>query len=345
MARAHPVRRFLATHRRALDPLLILTHDYPDPDAMAGAFALAHLARAAGIRSTIAHGGIIGRMENRMMAEALRLPLRRVQAADWQRCRGTALVDTQPPFANNVFPNATRRASLVVDHHPRHPDTRAELVYIRPHYGATSTILTRAVLELGRPVPRRLASALAYGIASETQHLGREAGAQDIHAYQTLLADADVRLLGRLQHPHRSQAFFQTLGRALHRAFLYRRLIGVHLGPVETPDLVSQVADLLVAYEGARWAICTGRFQEHCHVSLRTTNPHAEAWKLLVRAVRQHGRAGGHGMIAGGAVAVGPHATSAAWRRVEQGLVRRLCDQLGYPDDTRAMRPFILRTP
>ena len=340
MARQHPLRRFLTAQRRALNPLLILTHDYPDPDAMAGALALAHLARAAGIRATIAHGGIIGRMENRMMAEALRIPIRRVQAGDWRRCRGVALVDTQPPFANNVFPNATRRASLVIDHHPRHPDTRAGLIYIRPRCGATATILARAVLELGRPVPRRLASALAYGIASETQNLGREAGAHDVHAYRTLLADADMRLLGRLQHPQRSQAFFHTLGRAVHRAFLYRRLIGVHLGPVETPDLISQVADLLVAYEGARWAICTGRFQGHCHISLRTTNPHAEAWKLLVRVVRQQGRAGGHGMIAGGAVAVGPRATPGAWRRLECELVRRLCRQFHYPADARPVRPF-----
>lgn len=340
MTRRHPVRRFLAAHGRALDPLLILTHDYPDPDAMAGAWALAHLARAAGIRTIIAHGGIIGRMENRMMAEALRIPIRRVRATDWTRCRGVALVDTQPPFANNVFPNATRRAALVVDHHPRHPDTRADLVFIRPAFGATATILARAVLELGHPVPRRLASALAYGIASETQNLGREAGAHDVHAYRALLADADVRLLGRLQHPQRPQAFFQTVGRAIHRAFVCRRLIGVHLGAVETPDLVSQVADLLVAYDGVRWAVCTGRFQELCHVSLRTTHPHAEAWKLLARVVRQQGRAGGHGMIAGGAVAVGPRATPRAWRRVERALVRRLCRQLHYPAELKPSHPF-----
>ncbi len=340
MARRHPLRRFLTTHRRQLNPLLILTHDYPDPDAMASAFALATLARATGIRSVITYGGIIGRVENRLMASLLRLPLRRVQAKDWQRCRGIALVDTQPPFSNNLFPSRLRQASIVIDHHPRHRDTHADFAYIKTCYGATATLLTHAVLEWRRPVPTRLASALAYGISSETQNLGREASVHDIHAYRTLLPYCDMRLLGCLQHPPRPRGFFLTLRRAIGRAFLYKHLIGVHLGPVDTPDVVAQVADLLIGYEGARWAICTGRYEDQCHVSLRTTNPHAEAGVLLARIIQQDGRAGGHGMIAGGTVGVGPRATAAAWRRVEQHLVRRLCEYLRCSNIPRTLPVF-----
>ncbi len=340
MRRVPPLVRFFAAQRRALDPLLILTHNYPDPDAMASAFALAHLAHAAKIRATIAHGGVLGRMENRMMAQALRLPMRPLRQVDWERHRGIALVDTQPPFANNLFPCAQRRAAIVIDHHPRHADTRGDFIYIRTRYGATSTILTRTLLELRAPIPTRLASALAYGISSETQNLGREAAPSDIVAYRALLPFCDMRLLGRLQHPRRSPGFFQTIGRAIHHAFVSRRLIGVHLGIVETPDLVSQVADFLMAYDGMRWAICTGRHAGVCHVSLRTTNPDAEAGELLARVIQQAGRAGGHGMIAGGAVMVGQDASSSAWRRVERSLVQRLCQQLQYPTGGHACRPF-----
>ena len=36
---------FLSARRDSLSPLLILTHDYPDPDALAAAIALSYLAQ------------------------------------------------------------------------------------------------------------------------------------------------------------------------------------------------------------------------------------------------------------------------------------------------------------
>ena len=37
---------YLAKNGGTLSPLLILTHDYPDPDALASAWALQHLAQS-----------------------------------------------------------------------------------------------------------------------------------------------------------------------------------------------------------------------------------------------------------------------------------------------------------
>ena len=52
----------LQSKGRDLSPLTILTHDYPDPDALASAWSLAHLAHAlAKIRARIVYGGAIGR--------------------------------------------------------------------------------------------------------------------------------------------------------------------------------------------------------------------------------------------------------------------------------------------
>ena len=66
---------FLGQHRQRLAPLLILIHDFPDPDALASAFALQHLAHSAfDIPSRIAYGGELGRTENRMMVRMLRIP-------------------------------------------------------------------------------------------------------------------------------------------------------------------------------------------------------------------------------------------------------------------------------
>src|SRR5512141_457393 len=76
---------------------LVLTHDNPDPDALAAAVVLAALLRRAfGRPATAAYGGIIGRAENREMVRVLGISLLHVRALQWSQYRHFALVDTQP---------------------------------------------------------------------------------------------------------------------------------------------------------------------------------------------------------------------------------------------------------
>src|SRR2546427_13236091 len=59
-------------HHRAL----ILTHDNPDPDAVASACGLAYLlGQCAGLSTTAAYGGILGRGANKAMLRGLQLPI------------------------------------------------------------------------------------------------------------------------------------------------------------------------------------------------------------------------------------------------------------------------------
>ncbi|MBU6283988.1 phosphoesterase, partial [bacterium] len=58
------------------DPVVILPHDNPDPDALASAAALQYLlSEIAEVDSVIALGGIIGRAENRAMVKYLNIKL------------------------------------------------------------------------------------------------------------------------------------------------------------------------------------------------------------------------------------------------------------------------------
>src|SRR5205823_11783994 len=94
------LRKLLAVareHRRAL----VLTHDNPDPDAVASACGLAHLlTEAAGVPATAAYGGIIGRAENKALLKVLQLPVLPVSRVENQRRDLVSLVDTQPEVGN-----------------------------------------------------------------------------------------------------------------------------------------------------------------------------------------------------------------------------------------------------
>jgi len=267
----------------------------------------------------MAYGGVIGRMENQLLVRTLGVPIRPLKPQDLDEIADVAVVDTQPPFQNNRFPKR-RRAALVVDHHPRHPKTSAGFALIDRTAGATATLLTEALFASRLEIPARLATALVYGIASETQNLGREAGPRDVAAYRALFPKASMRSLSRIQHPPRPSSFFYTLGTAIHQAFVIGRIIGVHLGRVPSQDVVAHMADFLLTHEGMRWSIVTGRYAGKLFVSLRTRDRRAEAGRLLWRLLGSGTSAGGHGMIAGGAVVVGEQANESAWIASERQL-------------------------
>jgi nanoRNase/pAp phosphatase (c-di-AMP/oligoRNAs hydrolase) len=337
---ARKILDLLLKKGKTLRPLTILTHDHPDPDSLASAWALAHLAQGlARIRTRIVYGGIIGRAENRLMAERLEIPAYPLRKGEIQDAAHLALVDTQPPFRNNRCP-PRRIPDLIIDHHPRHADTQADLALIDESVGATSTILAEALLASGVRVPQRLATAIVYGIGSETQNLGREAGPRDIAAYQALWPKANMRQLWKISYPKRSQNFFSDLARGIRNAFSVRGVIGVHLGELRTPDRVAQIADFLLTHEKMTWSIVTGRYAGRLHVSLRTSDPTGGAGRLLKRLLKGGNRGGGHAMIAGGSIEVGPGAHEKAWREAEESVTRGFLESQDLSPEQRQF-PFV----
>ncbi len=299
--------------------MLILTHDHPDPDAVASAFGLkVLLEHCFGIRSRIAYGGIIGRIENQTMVRLLDLPVNVLKPrSDFKRYKHVALVDTQPAFGNNRFP-ATSRADIVIDHHPVTQHPKAACSILIPEAGATSVIIAQALLRAQVPLSRRLATAMVYGIISETQDLGRDVRDADIRVYKELLARCDLKSLSLIENPQRPLSFFRALSCSLERAFLLKNLVVAHLGFVATPDLVAQTADFLLTYEGVRWALCTGRYEDRFHLSVRALRPRFHAGKLLQKVLQEKEKAGGHRSIAGGSIRLKRPIRSATWKRLER---------------------------
>lgn len=331
---------FLRRRGSELKPLTILTHDHPDPDSLASAWALAFLAHGVSrVRARIVYGGIIGRAENRAMAERLVIPALPLRDGEAREAVHVALVDTQPPFRNNRFP-PRRRPELIIDHHPRHQDTQAALALIDETVGATSTILGEALLASGLKVPTRLATAIVYGIGSETQNLGREAGRRDMAVYQAFWPRANMKALWTMSYPRREHDFFSAVARGIRHAFVCRSVIGVHLGRLKTPDRVAQIADFLLTHEKMRWSIVTGRFQGRLHVSLRTRDPHGGAGRLLRRLLGGGNRGGGHALIAGGSVSIGAVASEARWRQAEERVTAAFLQSQGVRETTPRLYPF-----
>jgi len=314
--------------------MLILTHDNPDPDALASAFALFKLVQTFdGIAARIGFGGFVGRAENRTMVRELQLPVQQMSRVNFDDTDIIALVDTQPGTLNNSLPE-DQRATIVIDHHPLRPETKkVKFSDVREGCGSTCTIMTQYLQAAGVPLEGDVATALFYGIQSETQDLGREAERADIEASLALYPGADRELISRIRYPDLGRPYFRSLHRSLERARTRGPVIISYIGMLDYPDLVAELADFYLRFEGAYWSFCIGQFEEDIVISIRTSLRDAAAGDLLRRVVGKDGSAGGHGMMAGARVRIIDLSAEDVRLKMEE-LVNRFIKELGVEDET-----------
>lgn len=286
-------------------PLLILTHDSPDPDALASGYGLAALCKDIfKIPSRLVYSGLVARAENRAVLSLL--------TPDWEQednlpdlssYSAVALVDSQPGAGNNRLPTDVV-VDIVIDHHyPRWENLRrVKFVDVRPEIGATSSMIYQ-YLEAARMAPDPLlATALFYGLQTDTRGLARGASHEDEAIYLKLLGWIDRPRLVRVEQAGLSRDYFRAFNHGLEAARVYGRCVVDYLAEMHRPDLAAEMADVLIRLESARAVLCTGIYGGQLQLSLRTEPSGQDAGVIMQKVIGDLGKAGGHGTMAGGQV-------------------------------------------
>ncbi len=312
--------------------LLVVVQDSPDPDSLAAAVALRRLAKIqANVQCSIAYGGTVGRGENRALVKYLSLNLRPCAEVDFGKFDLIAMVDTQPGTGNNSLPD-TILPDIVIDHHPIRRQTRmVPFTDIRSEYGATSTILVEYLIEAGITPDTPLATALLYGIRSDTQDLGREAGRADVEAIQFLYPFANKRMLSVIQRGKVPRVYYQMLADALRNARVQGSAIFTELGDVDNPDMIAEVADLLLREDETLWTMCTGYWHDKLLISIRTSEESNLAERVIKRMVSRRGTGGGHLTYAGGQIPL-TKGTKKERDELESHVLRKFLNAIGAGD-------------
>lgn len=296
------VERLLGAFKGTRHPVIVL-HDNPDPDAIGSGLALAALLKTRlDLCAPLVYGGIIARAENRALVEELHIEMEAAARFTWSQADAIALLDSQPSAGNHALPPDVI-PSVVLDHHPLsgalHPTTLAD---IRPDYGATCTILTEYLEDAQVHVDERLATALFYGIKTDTQDLGRQASGIDALAYLRLFVAANKRALARIQNPRLPRTYFRALHDALERVTVHGDAAIARLGNLTIPETTGEAADLIVRLEGMRQSMAIGRYRDRLLFSLRAADTSTDAGAVAEQLVAGRGFAGGHWRLAGGSV-------------------------------------------
>lgn len=287
------VRDALAGERVAL-----LMQPDPDPDGLAAALALRTLLGRNKVTAPIVSFGRVTRPENVTMLRLLELEVLTIAPEDLRDFDRIALLDTQPA---HLQPHRLPRVDVVIDHHPPQAEApEAQVVDVRPHYGATSTILAEYLMASAEPIGTKLATALLHGIKVDTMSLNRGVDAADLDAFVSLYPLANGSLLRQMERPQWPAGFGKPLAAALaHMRLDEENALRVScLGEVEREDLVPQMADFLLQFEGTEWAVCAGRFAGNVVLSVRAVGHVRSAGEAVRRLTASFGRGGGHRTMA-----------------------------------------------
>jgi nanoRNase/pAp phosphatase (c-di-AMP/oligoRNAs hydrolase) len=279
----------------------ILLQPDPDPDGIASGIALRALLGRRSPTAPLVSFGAVTRPENQAMIKALGIEVRTIRAEELDEFDGLALVDVQPTVFGDPPPARVTMPDVVIDHHPERGGYDAVLKDLRPSYGATSTILTEYVRASGIEVRPKLATALLYGIKSDTQLLGRDTSAHDIGAFAFVHTYHSPALLRRIERPALPHEGLRALGRALAASRVEEGIHLLVLGRVRE-DVIPQVADLGLQAEGAEWAIAAGIVGSDLVFSVRNVGWVRAAGDVVRAVVEGMGLGGGHRSMAKGII-------------------------------------------
>ena len=154
-----------------------------------------------------------------------------------------------------------------------------------------------------------------YGIRSDTQDLERDAHEADIRAIESLYLLANKRMLGQIQRGQVPGDYYQMLTTALNNTKLYGHCAISNLGDISNPDMIGEVADLLLRHADVKWTLCFGFYAGETLLSIRTQDTKSRADEVIRQVVSRLGTGGGRASMAGGQIPLNPNRPIEAEKR------------------------------
>ena len=263
-----------------------------DPDAMASALALKRLFWRKLRKVEILHVNAIDRPDNLAMIRLLDIKQRRIRSMRGRKLTKWAMVDSQPshypPFKNHPF-------DIIIDHHPIDPTSRATFLDIREEYGANATIMCEYLKSMKVVPSTRLATALFYGIKTDTANFVRDSLSNDVNAFKYLYKFANMNTIKKIESSELSRHTLDDFRSAIEELVFIDNMAYVNMGEVKNPDTLVIIADFFMKLAETEWSIVAGVYDNKLIFILRNAGFRGNAGKTAKKLFEPWGgSAGGH---------------------------------------------------
>jgi len=295
MARIHELVELL---KKAPDEVFIQPHNVPDPDAIASSFGLQVLLEEMGLKAIIVFEQELEKANSLRMLESFDItmhPASEVEtlgAEDW-----TVLVDVQKENAN--LTDLVTEEVACIDHHNDNGFDEYQFKDVRPQYGSCSAIIAEYWNDAGLTPPTNVATALLYGIRSDTDGLSRGVHLRDIESYFQLYGHADMSKITELDNNSIHISVLKNYSKAFETVEVYGQTGFISL---ESNDdsLLGSASDILLSVENVDIVVAYAIRDTGLKYSIRSIDKYVSAAELVRHMVKGYGVGGGHDTMAGG---------------------------------------------
>lgn len=280
--------------------IFIQPHDFPDPDAVASAFALASLLKHWNIPCEILYQGFIQRQALSRMISALNIPLRHASSYLVGPEDAVIVVDGCPE--NRNVTHSGGKVIAVIDHHDSSGKSGNHLIDLRKEYGSCSAIITEYWQYEGLIPTADTATALLIGIARDTDHFKRMISEYDLKAFQFLWPLADQAVYYRIIRNN-----IEKDDRIYYRILMNSMNLTGNTATVYFPEgcpvgMMGILGDFLLSMNDVDFTLIAAMNGKDINVSIRSEVSTLNAASLIQMLLKGRGWGGGHDEMAGGIV-------------------------------------------
>jgi nanoRNase/pAp phosphatase (c-di-AMP/oligoRNAs hydrolase) len=271
------------------DSMAILVN--ADPDALACSLALKRLFWRKVKTIHIFRTNRIDRADNLAFVRLLDINSRHIQRFKRSAYSKVALVDSQPAHHKRF---AVIDFDIIIDHHPRTEGLDARFIDIREEYGAAATLFTEYLKAAKIKPSPRIATALFYAIKTDTDNFIRPTVDRDMIAFRYLYDYADLNIVKKIESSEITRKTLSRFQKALQRLRFVNQIATVHMGRVNNPDTLVQIADFFFKMAEASGSVASGISGSRLIVVIRNAENRQNAGKMARDLFGDVGSAGGH---------------------------------------------------
>ncbi|MGD9162006.1 MAG: DHH family phosphoesterase [Desulfobacteraceae bacterium] len=262
-----------------------------DPDAMSSAMALKRLFWRRVKKTGIYHTNVIKRADNLAMINLLKVDQKHIRKLKPHNFTKFAILDSQPSH-NDLL--TKYNYDIIIDHHPFVPQSKATFLEIKEEYGATSSIMTEYLRAAGIKPSPRLATALFYGIKTDTDNFVRDSTPNDINAFRYLFQFINVNIIKKIEASELTKNTLQQYRTAMENLIFVKDKVFIPMDNVNNPDTLVLMADFFLKMAEITWSIAAGISGKKLVIIFRNAGFRLDAGKVAQKLFGDYGSAGGH---------------------------------------------------
>ena len=287
----------------------IFLQDNPDPDAIASGLTLKRICQFCDVESSIYYGGTISHQKNRALVNLLDINLINVKTREEvmkavKAAGKIALIEASIPSKNNILPIEVI-PNLIFDHHQIDiSSVKGDFVDIQPKIGATATMMTKYIRQLNIKPDVSLATALLYGIRTDTKEFTRNTTPDDFEAAGYLTPLVDTTVMSQLEFPPMRLETLDIIGRAIRNKRIRGSYLVSFVEFITDRDALPQAAEMMLQLEGVYTVLVFGINDDKVQLSARSSDTRVNLGLILQSAFGEL-NSGGHATMAAGSINLG----------------------------------------